>query len=92
MNRLGQAFFVRFAKQVPTFTFDLNRIQEFTEEELLDALRLVEAEWNRFLVRRRAFDQKRIRQKMRGIRQPLRADLDVLHNRKRETGETPDTT
>jgi hypothetical protein len=92
MNQLGQRFFLRFAKQVPTFTFDLDRIQEFTEEELLDALRLVEAEWNRFLVRKRAFDQKRIRQKVRGIRQVRRADRDVLYNRKRETDGTPGTT
>ena len=33
------------------------------------------------LVRKGAFDQKRIRQKMRGIRQPRRADLDLLYNR-----------
>jgi hypothetical protein len=77
----GTAFFVEQAKRCPSLRFDVDRIHQFTEEELLDGLRLVEAEWNRFLVRSRVFDQKRIRQKMRGRRQPRRADIDALYNR-----------
>jgi hypothetical protein len=87
----GTAYFVEQAKGCPNLKFDIDRIPEFTEEELLDALRLVEAEWNRFLVRQRAFDQKRIRQKMRGIRQPRRADVDRLYNWESKTDMEPST-
>lgn len=49
------------------------------EEDLLDALAALEKARNRFLERLRAFERRRIREKLRGRRRPRSSDIDALY-------------
>ena len=59
-----------------------------TNQQLMNAMSSLEIARNRHLEKLRAFERKRIREKMRGRRQPRRKDLDEL--RRIETPSAPE--
>ncbi len=63
-----------------TSQFALNGDRAPSEQRLLDALAALERARRQFLERLRAFERKRIRQKLRGQRCPQPADIQALYS------------
>jgi hypothetical protein len=68
--------------------YNLDRPRQPDEEELLEALVAIERERNRFLERVRAFERRRIREKLRGRRHPRPADIAAIYAPTAEAGPT----
>jgi hypothetical protein len=58
--------------------YSLDQPAEPTEAQLVAAMAAIERDRNAYLEQLRAFDIKRIRQKMRGQRHPRKADMEHL--------------
>jgi hypothetical protein len=59
--------------------FELNVQKQMDESQLLDKLTAIEVFRNRFLKRQQNFERKRLREKMRGRRQPRKKDVQALY-------------
>jgi UDP-2,3-diacylglucosamine pyrophosphatase LpxH len=59
--------------------FELNVQKPMSESQLLDKLTAIEVFRNRFLKRQQNFERKRLREKMRGRRQPRKKDVQALY-------------
>lgn len=70
--------------------FNLDSLNQLNEQQWLDAVAAIEVERNRFLERLRAFERKRVREKLRGRRFPRPADITSLY-RCETQGIQPDT-
>ena len=77
----------QFAKYLPA-----TGPMRLDEAQLLVALAAIEIERNRFLEQIRAFERKRIREKLRGRRSPRPSELDALYRIPPRTEERPDST
>jgi hypothetical protein len=59
--------------------FELNFQKPMGESQLLDKLTAIEVFRNRFLKRQQNFEHKRLREKMKGRRQPRKKDVQTLY-------------
>jgi len=60
-----------------------------TEQELVTALARIQSERNQFLEQVRAFERKRVREKLRGKRRPSKADVVAFHELQDPTAMAP---